>query len=97
MRNIKSFFAAVAAILVSFVSSPALAAGLDNLTTWVTDVRVWGYGFLAALCLGYMVYLAGAALTEKKQWSDVGVGLLKVAAAGGIVIAGEFMWAIWGS
>lgn len=97
MKNIKSLFAAVAAILVSFVSSPSRAAGLDNLTTWITDIRVWGYGFLAAFCLAYLVYLVAAAIAEKKQWSDVGIGLAKVAAAGGIIGGGEAMWGIWGS
>ena len=37
------------------------------------------------------------ALLERQSWGDVAVGLGHVAIAGGIVVAAEFMWAIWGS
>lgn len=79
------------------ITAPALAAGLDEATNAVNEIKTWGYGFLGAVVFVYLIYKVVMALMEKETWGDVLAGLGKVVLAGGIIAAGEWGWAIFGS
>lgn len=91
-----NFLLIVATLGMFMVASPALAAGglesLDKATDALEDISKWLYAFVGVGAVVYIIYLVGMALFEKKQWSDVGMGLGYCAIAGGIVMAAE--WAI---
>lgn len=72
-------------------------AGLDAATDEANEVKLWAYGFLGVLCFIYLIYLVVMTLLDKRQWGDVLQGVGYVALAGGIIVAGEWAWAIWGS
>ncbi|REC93322.1 hypothetical protein C8D72_3481 [Kushneria indalinina DSM 14324] len=61
------------------------------------DFRVWAYGALAIGCLIYMLYQVSMALLQKQPWADVLMGLVYCAIAGGIMVAADFAWSIWGT
>ncbi|CQQ96792.1 TrbC/VIRB2 family [Yersinia enterocolitica] len=77
-------------------ANPALAAGglgnLDKATDALQEIADWLYIFVGVGAVLYIIYLVGMALFEKKQWSDVGMGLGYCAIAGGIVMGAD--WAI---
>lgn len=85
------------ALLALFFPMVASAQGLDAASSALDEFRVWAYGFLAIVVLVYILYKVMMAFLEKQSWGDVAVGLGYVALAGGIIVAAEFMWAIWGS
>lgn len=84
------------ALFLSIVCGQAFAGGLDDATTALTEIKTWLYTFLGVGAFVYLLYQLGMALMEKNSWADVGMALGKVAAAGGIIIAGEWAYAIWG-
>lgn len=101
VRNMKkTFFNVVyAAFLLSFpmLSFAQAGGGLDAGTTALDGFRVWAYGFLAVVVVVYMLYKVMMALLQKETWGDVAQGLGYCAIAGGIMVAADFMWSIWGS
>lgn len=92
--NVNSF---IFALFLSIFCNQALAGGgLDDATSALTEIKTWLYTFLGVGAFVYLLYQLGMALMEKNSWADVGMALGKVAAAGGIIIAGEWAYAIWG-
>lgn len=77
--------------------APALAGGLDEGTNAINEIKVWAYGFLGAGIFVFLIYKVIMALTEKETWGDVFQALGKVAMAGGVLVAGEWAWNIFGS
>ncbi|HED3891540.1 TPA: conjugal transfer protein [Morganella morganii] len=45
--------------------------------------------------MGYLLYLVVMTFMERKQWSDVGMGLVYCAGAGGILLAGNYFVGMW--
>ena len=45
----------------------------------------------------FLIYKVVMALMDKETWGDVLAGLGKVALAGGVIVAAEWAWAIFGS
>jgi hypothetical protein len=89
---------ALAAGIGLFASSVyAAGGGLNSATTEATNIKTWLYGILGIGVFLYLMYLVIMALMDKKQWADVGMGLVYTAAAGGILVAGEWAWSIWGT
>lgn len=84
----------VAMILFSGVTYAG--GGLQAGTTLLDEIKFWGYGFIGSGALVYVIYTVAMALAERKQWSDVGMALVYCAIAGGCVLAGEYMHALWG-
>ncbi len=76
---------------------PALAAGLDDATDAVDEIKTWAYTFLGTVVFVFIIYKVIMALMDKETWGDVLGGLGKVALAGGVIVAAEWAWAIWGS
>ena len=73
--------------------APVFAAGgLDAGTNAMSDIKIWMYGFLAVVAIAVLLYNIIFALFERKSWSDVGMALIYVTAAGGSVLAGEWAW-----
>lgn len=86
-----------AALLMSIpMFSYAQTGGLEAGTTVADNFRVWAYGFLGIAVVIYMLYKVMMALISKETWSDVMQGLGYCAVAGGIMVAADFMWGIWG-
>ncbi len=83
--------------VLSLVPVPAFAQGLDEASNVLDDFRLWAYGALAIFCLIYMLYRVTMAFIEKHSWGDVFQGLGYCAIAGGIMVAADFMWQVWGS
>lgn len=89
----------VKALYAAFLLSiPALgyAQGLQAGTDMADEFRIWAYGFLGIAVVIYMLYKVFMALISKESWADVMQGLGYCAVAGGIMVAADFMWSIWG-
>ncbi|WP_193067747.1 conjugal transfer protein [Halomonas sp. 3D7M] len=101
MKMINSNTVGIGFFALMLVLFPAIgfaaAGGLAAATNALEGFRAWAYGFLAVVVLVYMLYKVMLAFLEKGTWGDVAQSLGFVAIAGGIILAGEFMWAIWGS
>lgn len=85
-----------AAPLLPMTAMAAGGGGLDQATQAMDEFRTWAYGALAIGCLIYMLYKVTMAFLEKHSWGDVFQGLAYCAIAGGIMVAADFMWNIWG-
>lgn len=97
MKNYAIAIRIVFALFLSVVCAPVLAAGgLDSATSALTEIKVWLYGFIGVGALVYLLWQLGMALLDKSTWADVGMALAKVACAGGVIIAGEWAYSIWG-
>lgn len=70
-----------------------LSAGVDALDGF----RMAAYGALAVFVLVYMLYKVLMAFLQKESWGDVAQGLLYCAIAGGIMVAADYAWSVWGS
>lgn len=70
-----------------------LAAGVDALDGF----RLAAYGALAVFVLLYMLYKVLMAFLQKETWGDVAQGLLYCAIAGGIMVAADYAWSVWGT
>lgn len=81
----------------AFSTFPALAGGLDDATDAAGELKTWGYTFLGVVVFVYLIYKVVMALMEKETWGDVLGALGKVACAGGVIVAGEWAWSIFGS
>lgn len=83
-------------IAIFAISNPALAAGglgsLDKATDALQSIVDWLYIFIGVGAVLYLVWLVGMALFERKQWSDVGMGIGYCAIAGGVVMCAD--WAL---
>lgn len=98
IQHVKAKKAALLSLLLLAISQPALAAGgLDSATRWVDEVTTWAYGITGAVAILYCIYLVIMAFMERKEWSDVFMGMVKTAVAGGVVVGATFAWSIWGS
>lgn len=82
------------ALFVFAFANPALASGglsnLNKATDALQEIVDWLYVFVGVGAILYLTWLVVMALLEKKQWSDVFVGIGYCAAAGGIVMAGDW-------
>lgn len=97
MKTYANVHRIIFALFLSAVCGPVLAAGgLDSGTSAMTEIKVWLYGFIGVGSMVYLLWQLGMALLDKNTWADVGLALAKVACAGGIIIAGEWAYAIWG-
>lgn len=79
--------------LFTFNSAFAANGGLDSLdkaTNALKDILSWLKGFVVVASILYIVYLVVMAIAEKKAWSDVTMGLVYCAIAGGVVMGGEW-------
>ncbi|WHT81965.1 TrbC/VirB2 family protein [Providencia rettgeri] len=89
-----NLFLLTLAIAMLAMANPALAAGgLDNLnkaTDALQELVDWLYIFVGVGAILYLTWLVIMALMEKKQWSDVFMGIGYCAVAGGIVMAGDW-------
>lgn len=83
--------------VLSLFSAVAFSAGLSSATQEVNEIKTWLYTVLGVLAGIYLMVNVGMAFAEKKDWGDVLAAIGKVAAAGGILIAGDWAWSIWGS
>ena len=84
-------------IISIFSVFPVLAGGLDDATTAANEIKTWAYTFLGVVVFIFLIYKVVMALMEKETWGDVLAGLGKVALAGGVIVAAEWAWAIFGS
>ncbi|WP_275367702.1 conjugal transfer protein [Xenorhabdus bovienii] len=77
-------------------TNPSLAAGgLENLnkaTDALQELTNWLYVFVGVGSVLYLIYLVCFTLLEKKQWTDVFIGLGHCSMAGGVVMAAD--WAL---
>lgn len=78
-----------------FLSNVIYAAGLDSGTEVATNFRKWFYSLLGIGAGIYMIYLIIMAKANKKTWSDVGMGFVHCAVAGGAITGADFMFNIW--
>ena len=94
---LKSARYVLAMFAMCFVNFAFAAGGLAEATSQATTIKTWAYGFLGVCVFIYLIYLVILALLDKRQWSDVAVGVGYVAIAGAIVVIGEWAWSVWGS
>ena len=85
--------------LFAFLMMPLLAqaAGLDAGTSVITTIKTWAYSALGVAAFIYLIYKVAQAMMDTIGWMQVVIALGWVAFAGGIILAGETAWAIWGS
>lgn len=78
--------------------NPAFADGLaslDKATTALQDILSWLKVFVVVASVLYITYMVVMAIAEKKSWSDVMMGLVYCAIAGGVVMGGEWASELW--
>lgn len=97
MKNTQYLTHLLPVLFFALISPLALAGGLDDATDAINDLKVWLYGFLGTFAICYLVYHVIMAMMEKETWGDVMVAVAKVAAAGGVIVAGEWAWGLWGN
>lgn len=94
-----NFMLIAAAFILLIAAQPALAAGgLDNLNKSnevVQGIIDWINPFAGLCAMGYLLYLVVLTFMERKQWSDVGMGLVYCAGAGGALMAAEYFLGMW--
>lgn len=94
-----NFMLIAAAFILLIAAQPALAAGgLENLNKSndiAQELIDWLNSFAPLAALGYLLYLVVMTFMERKQWSDVGMGLVYCAGAGGILLAGNYFVGMW--
>lgn len=75
-------------------ANPALAAGglsnLNKATDALQEIVDWMYILVGIGALGYLIWLSCMAFLERKQWSDVGMGVVYCSVAGAIVMLGDW-------
>lgn len=95
--NTNSITSYIITIFIAIFSiSTAYAGGLDEGTTVLTNLKVWGYTFIGVGATCYVIYTIAMALMERKQWSDVAMAIVYCAIAGGSVLAAEYARSVWG-
>lgn len=94
----KKYSLAAITVLMMFANTAlAQSGGLEVATDKVDEIKTWAYGFLGVGVFCYMIYNVIMALLDRKQWADVLIALGYVAIAGGVIVAAEWAWSIWGS
>jgi hypothetical protein len=92
IKNILSKTAAAFAVAVVTASAHAGASGgLTKASTAAEEIKTALFTFMGAAAFIYVMYLMIMAFAEKKQWSDVGMGVVHVAIAGAVL--GLVAWA----
>ena len=94
IKNILSKTATAFAIAVVTASAQA-AGGLDSIKTQADTIKTTAFSVLGVFAIIYLIYLAIMAMAEKKQWSDFGMGVVHVIAAGATVTLGTWAWGIF--
>lgn len=86
-------------VFFAFLMMPVLAqaAGLEAGTTVMTTIKTWAYGALGVGAFIFLIYKVIQAMMDSIGWMQVVIALGWVALAGGILVAGETAWAVWGS
>ncbi|PAV06574.1 hypothetical protein CBG25_05585 [Arsenophonus sp. ENCA] len=89
----------VYSVALSFflVSNPVLAGvgGLVSATNFLSDLRVWAYGFVGVVAVCHICWKVFQAYTEMDTWAGVLKSLMYAAIAGGCVIAAETCYRIF--
>ena len=67
-------------------------AGLAKAKTSMTEIKDWAYAILGIGVFLYLIYLVIMALVNKGSWADVGMGVVYVAVAGGVLVLGDWAW-----
>lgn len=91
--SIKQLTAATAAL--AFSVSVQAAGGLDIIKEKADGIKTTAFTILGVFALIYLIYLAIMAMAEKKQWSDFGMGVVHVIAAGATISLGTWAWGIF--
>jgi hypothetical protein len=91
--SIKRLTAATAAL--AFTASVQAAGGLDVIKEKADGIKTTAFSILGVFALIYLIYLAIMAMAEKKQWSDFGMGVVHVIAAGATISLGTWAWGIF--
>jgi hypothetical protein len=83
-------------VISIFSVFPVFAGGLSDATDAANEAKTWAYGFLGVIVFLFLIYKVIMALIDKETWGDVLMALGKVAMAGGVIVAAEWAWAIFG-
>lgn len=95
IKNILSKTATAFAIAVVTASAHAGASGgLTKASTAAEEIKTALFTFMGAAAFIYVMYLMVMAFAEKKQWSDVGMGVVHVAVAGSVLGLVGWAWTL---
>jgi hypothetical protein len=96
IKNILSKTATAFAIAVVTASAHAAGAagGLTKASTAADEIKTALFTFMGAAAFIYVMYLMVMAFAEKKQWSDVGMGVVHVAVAGSVLGLVGWAWTL---
>lgn len=97
IKNKTNKFKLICTLSFLFVLNPSTAGGLEDATSAVEEIKTWAYAFLGVVVFIYLIYKVAMTLMDKETWADVLSALGKVALAGGVIVLGEWAWAIFGS
>lgn len=81
-------------VISPFLATNAHASAFTKLTNLFTQWKKEFYGLLAVGAFIYVMWEIVKVWTNKSQWGDVGGKLIEVGAAGAIIVAVEFAWAM---
>lgn len=91
--KLKSLMPAFLAVAFGFfVLVEPSYAGLKKAEGAIDEIKDWAYAILGVGVFIYLIYLVIMALINKGSWADVGLGVVYVAVAGGVLLLGEWAW-----
>lgn len=91
--KLKSLMPAFFAVAIGFFAlvEPSYA-GLAKAESSLNEIKDWAYAILGIGVFLYLIYLVIMALINKGTWADVGMGVVYVAIAGGVLVLGDWAW-----
>lgn len=98
----QSTVAKVVGLVTLALTNAALAqttvpGGLTTATNTASAISSGFYALVGVFAGIYLLYLAVMAKIERKSWSDFGMGVVHVAAAGGSVVLAAWAWSLFTS
>jgi hypothetical protein len=84
-------------VVFALAGNPAFAqmGGLQKATDTANEVKMWLFGFVGICAAIYLLVLALMVFAEKKQWSDVGWGIVHVCIAGASIALATWAWGLF--
>lgn len=96
-KGLSSLMPVLAVAFLVFAEPAMAGGGLQKANTAMEEIKTWAYSILGIGIFIYIMYHVVMALMNKGTWADVVMALAYSAAAGAVIVLGEWAWGIWGS
>jgi hypothetical protein len=96
----QKLIAMICLITAFVITSPAMAGlngGFNTAQSDTSSFQKWLYTVVGICAMAYLSWVGLKIKAGKATWSDLGVGFIQVAAAGGAVTAGTYFYSMFAS